>query len=151
MDTSIGIATDWSAWGSIPARGEIFLFSIEFRPVVRPAKPPIQFVPGALSPWVKRQGREADHSPPSSTKIKNGGVIHSVPNTSSWCGALLIKHKENYLLHGMYFRRGAERRTADGADAMLSRAALRHGMPRQKKWLCIYRIYQKECRHLRRP
>jgi hypothetical protein len=30
-----------------------------------PTQPRIQCVPGALSPGVKRPGREADHSPPT--------------------------------------------------------------------------------------
>jgi hypothetical protein len=34
-------------------------------------QPPIQWVPGALSLGVKRPGREADHSPPSSAEVKN--------------------------------------------------------------------------------
>jgi hypothetical protein len=29
---------------------------------------------------VRRQGHEADHSPPSSTEIKNGGAIPPVPH-----------------------------------------------------------------------
>jgi hypothetical protein len=33
-------------------------------------QPPIQWVPGALSLGVKRKGREADHSPPSSAEVK---------------------------------------------------------------------------------
>jgi hypothetical protein len=32
--------------------------------------PPIQWVPGALSPGVKWRGREADHSPPASAEEK---------------------------------------------------------------------------------
>jgi hypothetical protein len=35
-----------------------------------PTQPPIQWVPGALSLGVKRPGREADHSPPSSAEVK---------------------------------------------------------------------------------
>jgi hypothetical protein len=35
---------------------------------------PIKWVPGALSHGVKRQGREADHSPPSSADVKNGDI-----------------------------------------------------------------------------
>jgi hypothetical protein len=34
-------------------------------------QPPIQCVPGTLSLGVKRQGREADHSPPSKSEVKN--------------------------------------------------------------------------------
>jgi hypothetical protein len=41
---------------------------------------------GALSPGVKRPGREADHSPPSA-EVKNTGPIHPLPHTSSWRGA----------------------------------------------------------------
>jgi hypothetical protein len=38
-------------------------------------KPPIQWVPGASSLGVRRQGHDADHSPPSSAELKNGGPI----------------------------------------------------------------------------
>jgi hypothetical protein len=33
-------------------------------------QPPVQWVPGALSLGVKRQGRETDHSLPSSAEVK---------------------------------------------------------------------------------
>jgi hypothetical protein len=36
-----------------------------------------------LSPEVKRQGREADHSPLSRAEVKNGGAIPPLPHTSS--------------------------------------------------------------------
>jgi len=36
-----------------------------------PTQPPIQWVPEALSLGEKRPGREADHLPPSSVKVKN--------------------------------------------------------------------------------
>jgi hypothetical protein len=40
--------------------------------------PPIQWVPGAISPGIKRPGREAGHSPPSSLEVKNGEIyLHS--------------------------------------------------------------------------
>jgi hypothetical protein len=41
------------------------------RTALGPTQPPIQWVPVALSLRVKRQGRETDHSPPSSTEVKN--------------------------------------------------------------------------------
>jgi hypothetical protein len=47
-----------------------FLFSTSSRPALGPTQPPIQWVPGALSPGVKQLWREADHSPPASTKVK---------------------------------------------------------------------------------
>jgi hypothetical protein len=58
---------------------EIFLFSTSSRPTMGLTQPPIQWVPWALSPQVKRQGREADHSPPSSAEVKNGGATPPLP------------------------------------------------------------------------
>jgi hypothetical protein len=55
---------------------EIFLFTIVFRPALRPAQPPIQQLLGALSLGVKLQVHESDHSPPSSAAVKNGGAIY---------------------------------------------------------------------------
>jgi hypothetical protein len=40
---------------------------------MRPTHPPIQWVPGDVSPGVKRQRREADNSFTCSDKVKNGG------------------------------------------------------------------------------
>jgi hypothetical protein len=37
-------------------------------------QPPIQWVPGTLSPGVKRPGREVDHSPPTSAEVKKTWV-----------------------------------------------------------------------------
>jgi hypothetical protein len=39
---------------------------------------------GVLSPVVKRQEREPDHSPLSSAEVKNGGATLPLPHTSSW-------------------------------------------------------------------
>jgi hypothetical protein len=47
-------------------------------------QPPIQWAPEALSSGVKRQGREAYHSPLSCTDVKNGGTILLLFHTSSW-------------------------------------------------------------------
>jgi hypothetical protein len=44
-----------------------------------PTQPPGHWILGALLPGLKMQGHEADHSPPSSTKIKNGGAIPPLP------------------------------------------------------------------------
>jgi hypothetical protein len=57
-----------------------------------------------VSPWgVKRPGREADHSPPSSAEVKEWVelYLHS-PSTPSWRGAQFKKSQEQlylYLLH----------------------------------------------------
>jgi hypothetical protein len=48
----------------------IFLLTTASRTALGPAQPPIQWVPGALSLGVKRPGREADHSPPSTAGVK---------------------------------------------------------------------------------
>jgi len=56
-------------------------------PALEPTQPPIHWVPLALSPVVKRAGREADQSPPSSAEIVNVcGAIHPLPH-ASWRGA----------------------------------------------------------------
>jgi hypothetical protein len=52
------------------ARSNSFLFTTASRTALGPTQPPIQWMPGALSLGVKRPGREADHSPPSSVEIK---------------------------------------------------------------------------------
>jgi hypothetical protein len=53
------------------------------RPALGPTQPPIQWVQGALSPGVKRQGHEADHSPPTSAKVKKM-CIYPLPHMPSW-------------------------------------------------------------------
>jgi hypothetical protein len=50
-----------------------------WRPGLGPTQPPIQWVPGAPSPGVKRQECEAGHSPPASAEFKNGGAIPPLP------------------------------------------------------------------------
>jgi hypothetical protein len=60
---------------------------LKLRRIVGPTQSLIQWVPGALSPGVKRQGREADNSPPYSDEVKNGGAISPLCHTSSWHSA----------------------------------------------------------------
>jgi hypothetical protein len=43
----------------------------------------MQRVPGAVFREIKRQQREADHSPPSRTEVRNGEAIPPLPYTSS--------------------------------------------------------------------
>jgi hypothetical protein len=70
---------------------------MHFNNRVGPIQAPIQWVPGALSLGIKRPGREADRSPPSSTEVKEWVelYLHS-PNRPSWRGAQL-KHRDNFL------------------------------------------------------
>jgi hypothetical protein len=83
-DSSVGtIATSYGldGRGSIPGRGMQFI-TTPYRPD-QPLGLPIQWILSDLSPGVKRPEREADHLPPSSAEVRNGGAITPLPNTSS--------------------------------------------------------------------
>jgi hypothetical protein len=64
-----------------------FLYSTASRLALWPTQLHVQWVSWSVSRAVKRLGREADHSPPSSAEAKNDGAIPSLPHTSSWPGA----------------------------------------------------------------
>jgi hypothetical protein len=75
-DNSVGIATGYG----LDDRGSrvrfrrglgIFLFTTVSRTALGPTTPPTEWVLGALSLGVKRQGCEADHSPQPSAEVKN--------------------------------------------------------------------------------
>jgi hypothetical protein len=54
-------------------------------------QPPIQWVPGALTPGVKLMELEADHSPHLMPRLRMSGAIPSLPNVFlAWC---LVQHK----------------------------------------------------------
>jgi hypothetical protein len=55
--------------------GTVFKFSIASTKALEPTQSPIKLVADAVSLGVKRQGREADHSPPSSADVKNVGAL----------------------------------------------------------------------------
>jgi hypothetical protein len=75
----------------------IFLFTIVSSLTLGPTHPPIQWVMGAPSLEIKRTGREADHSLPSSAEFKNMWSYTSTPQYVFivWC---LVKHSENFTL-----------------------------------------------------
>jgi hypothetical protein len=78
-DSSVGIATRLRAGRSgFDSRGG-GLFTTVSRTALGPTQPPIHWVPGALSLGVKRPGRDADHSPPSSAEVKNTWSYTSTP------------------------------------------------------------------------
>jgi hypothetical protein len=68
----------------------IFLFATAPGPALGPSQPPIHWLPG-----VKRQGREADNSPPFSAEVKNTWSYTSSPPYAfmAWC---LVKQRENF-------------------------------------------------------
>jgi hypothetical protein len=68
----------------------IFLFTTASRPA------PIQSIQGALSLWVKRPGREDDHSPPTSAEVKECMELYlHFPNTPLWRATQLM-HRDNF-------------------------------------------------------
>jgi hypothetical protein len=62
----------------VPSMVKNFHVSISSRPVLGSTHLPIQWVQGALSPGVKRQGREADNSPPRSAEVKKTWIYISI-------------------------------------------------------------------------
>jgi hypothetical protein len=60
-----------------PGSSKIFRLSMLSRPLLGPTEPPVQWVLGALPPGVKQPGLEADHSPPTSAKVKNTWIYVS--------------------------------------------------------------------------
>ena len=63
--------------GSTPARDEIVLHVSKLALV--PSHPSIPWVPEALTPGMKRPKCEGDHTPPSSTEVKNEWSYISIP------------------------------------------------------------------------
>jgi hypothetical protein len=64
---------------SSPDRVNNLHFYISSTPALGPTHPPIQRVPWALSPGVKRQVRKADHSPPNSVEDKEMWIFTPTP------------------------------------------------------------------------
>jgi hypothetical protein len=81
-DSSVGIAMSYwlDGRGSIPSRGK----SVQTDSGAHPASYPKGIL--GSSPRGKAAGGEADHSPPSSAEVMNGGAIPPLHNMSSWRG-----------------------------------------------------------------
>jgi hypothetical protein len=77
----------WTAGIRFPAGVRHFslLYSIQTDSGAHSASCPVGN--GGSFPGVKRPGREADHSPPSSAEVKNGGALPPLPHTLPWCDA----------------------------------------------------------------
>jgi hypothetical protein len=80
-------------WVWFPLGAGTFLFpTAVFRSDLGPTRPPIQWVPGALSPRIKRPRCKGDHSPPSSAEVKNAWSYTSITPYvfMAWC---LVRHR----------------------------------------------------------
>jgi hypothetical protein len=69
----------WRGESSSPGSIKNFLFSMSSRPALGPTQPPVQWIPGAVSSGVKQPGREADHSPATSARVKKIWIYTSIP------------------------------------------------------------------------
>jgi hypothetical protein len=82
---------------------ELLSDTIASRTALRPTQPPMQWIPGVLSLGVKRPGREADHSPPSSAEVNKAWRYTSTPPYvfMAWC---LVKHRNKFIftLHFLF-------------------------------------------------
>jgi hypothetical protein len=58
---------------------EVQRTKLNFLSYLGSTQPLIQWVLGALSPGVKRQGREADNSPPAGAEVKKMWIYTSTP------------------------------------------------------------------------
>jgi hypothetical protein len=81
-DSAVGIATgygvdDRGVGVRVPV-GSI-IFSTSSRPALGLIQAPIQWIPGTLSPGVKRPGREPGHSPPTTAEVKKMCIYTSTP------------------------------------------------------------------------
>jgi hypothetical protein len=102
--SAVGIATsywldDRGVGVLVPVGVKNFYLSTSSRPALGSTQPPIQLVPGAFSPGIKRPGREADHSPPTNAEVKKTSErrsIHPLPHTPSWGSAYLVKYSYNF-------------------------------------------------------
>jgi hypothetical protein len=88
--TVMGVQALWPGLHSWQEQ-EIFLHFTVTRMTLESIHPPIKWVIGALSTWVKWRGHQADHSPLPMAKANN---LHSP--MISWCITSLIKHKDNF-------------------------------------------------------
>jgi hypothetical protein len=91
-DSSVGIATGYGLDNRrvgvrVPVRSRIFSSPHRSDPLWSSPSLLSNWVQGPLSPWVKRPGREADHSPPTSAEVKKMWIYLSTPHAPSWRSA----------------------------------------------------------------
>jgi hypothetical protein len=76
----------WKNWMS---------FTSASRTALGSTQPLIEWLPWAVSLWVMRPGRDADHSPLSSAEVKNAWSYTSTPQYvfMTWC---FVKHRDDF-------------------------------------------------------
>jgi hypothetical protein len=83
------------AWCSAKKHWVKFTFALTTasRPALGPTQPPTQWTPGTLCLGVKRRGRKADHSPPSSAEVRKcvNLYLHSPYTSSYWNSVFFIR------------------------------------------------------------
>jgi hypothetical protein len=92
----------WAAGWTIGVLGvesrrglEVFLFSAVCDATLRPARPPVWWVQGALSLGMGRPGRGADHSPPSGAEVGNAWSCASAPQRV-FMARCLVGHRDKF-------------------------------------------------------
>jgi hypothetical protein len=84
------------------AGAKIFPLTSVSRPALRPTQLPVQWVLGVLSPLGKPQpGRDANHSPLSSTEVKNEYALYLSPQAPSWRVAGLLCFGGSHLAYSV--------------------------------------------------
>jgi hypothetical protein len=82
LNSSVCIGTGWTTRVRFPAGQDLsLLHSVQAGSGAHPPS-----YPGAISPGVKRPGRQAEYLLPSSAEVKNGGAIPPLPRMSTWRG-----------------------------------------------------------------
>jgi hypothetical protein len=88
---AVGIASGYGlddrGLSSSPGRVKNFLFFTSSRPTLESTQPPIQWVPGDLSPGVKRPGRDLTTHLQLVPRLRKCGSILRLPHTPSWRNA----------------------------------------------------------------
>jgi len=96
----VGAGVAKSVWATRPGFEywrvmEIFLFATGSTLALGPIHPPVHWVWGALSPGVKRPGREAGHSPPASAEAKNAwSYTYTLPYV--FMALCLVKYRDSF-------------------------------------------------------
>jgi hypothetical protein len=93
-----------------------FLFATASEPVLGRIQPPFHWVPGAVTPELKRPGREADHSPTPNAEVKNAwsytatppirlhGVVFNRARDSVFIALCLVTYMDNFAFLPLPFR-----------------------------------------------